>query len=408
MLKLLKYLPPWDFIESILINSPMELSISKDFYDIIEAIQNNISPEVHVLEDTFIMISAVKDHLWEIINTGHFSNVDKFHRQLYALMSLQKGILFMIKNHIGLMELEEANEKCIKELDNGLLLGCPLNHPEYSDSLNNCLDYVQKNRKLEIDDNIEDLILDDLRPSNQPCDIDLLVRPDIQQFKENYFNKSKPVILTECMTQWPAMLKWLQPSYLLNVCRNRTVPIEIGKNYTSENWSQDLVKFEEFFRRQFIDKESSKHIEYLAQHNLFEQITALKNDIITPEYCCVTNRDDEEIDIDIKAWIGPEGTISPMHIDAKHNLLCQVFGSKRIILAAPGDSANLYAFDGEMLKNTSQIDAEHLDFDRFPMTKHVKFYSFTLHRGEMLYIPVKWWHYVRSQSKSFSVSFWWE
>ncbi|KAK3897312.1 hypothetical protein C8A05DRAFT_39137, partial [Staphylotrichum tortipilum] len=30
-----------------------------------------------------------------------------------------------------------------------------------------------------------------------------------------------------------------------------------------------------------------------------------------------------------------------------------------------------------------------------------------LEPGEMLYIPVGWWHYVRSLSVSFSVSFWW-
>lgn len=30
-----------------------------------------------------------------------------------------------------------------------------------------------------------------------------------------------------------------------------------------------------------------------------------------------------------------------------------------------------------------------------------------LEEGEMLYIPPKWWHYVRSLTMSFSVSFWW-
>lgn len=141
----------------------------------------------------------------------------------------------------------------------------------------------------------------------------------------------------------------------------------------------------------------------------FDQIPILKNDISTPEYCCLTSKTtDNEVNVDIKAWLGPEGTISPMHIDEKHNLLCQVFGSKRIILAAPDDAPNLYPFDGDMLKNTSQIDAEHLDFNRFPLVKNVKFYTFTLYAGEMLYIPPKWWHFVRSLSKSFSTSFWWE
>ena len=31
-----------------------------------------------------------------------------------------------------------------------------------------------------------------------------------------------------------------------------------------------------------------------------------------------------------------------------------------------------------------------------------------LQPGEMLYIPPRWWHYVKSLSVSFSVSFWWK
>lgn len=412
MLKLLDLLPPLEVIESILIKNPMELSITKDFYRIIKNIQRKIVPETDVLDDTFAMIAAVKDHLWEVINTGHFSTVNKFHRQLYGLMSLQKAILFIIKCKIGIITEIEAYEKCIWELDNGLLLGCPLDQQKYCNILSDCLMQLQNGREMGQDNlEINKLLLNDTRPTHQSCDIDIKVQPAIHEFKQNYFDQCQPVILTECMGQWPALSKWIEPAYLLSICRNRTVPIEIGKNYTNENWSQDLVKFEEFFRRQFTNQndlsESTQKIEYLAQHNLFDQIPALHNDIITPEYCCISNHEDE-IDIDIKAWLGPEGTISPMHIDEKHNLLCQVFGSKRIILAAPKDSTNLYPFVGDMLKNTSQIDAENVDYERFPLSRNVEFFTITLHKGEMLYIPPKWWHFVRSLSKSFSVSFWWE
>jgi lysine-specific demethylase 8 len=30
-----------------------------------------------------------------------------------------------------------------------------------------------------------------------------------------------------------------------------------------------------------------------------------------------------------------------------------------------------------------------------------------LEAGQMLFIPPGWWHYVRSTTVSFSVSFWW-
>lgn len=37
----------------------------------------------------------------------------------------------------------------------------------------------------------------------------------------------------------------------------------------------------------------------------------------------------------------------------------------------------------------------------------LEFVDCILEEGEMLYIPPKWWHYVRSLTTSFSVSFWW-
>lgn len=417
LLKILDILPSIEFIETFLIKNPLELTVSRQFYEIINAFSANERQfDEQTLNDTYVMIDATKDHLWEIINTGHFSRVNKMDRQLFTLASLQKAVLLLTKAHYNLLDQAEAREKSMWELDNGLLLGCPLPHSTHCNILSDCLTILQSDKCIETDGASESSTFDtksDLRLPNENCDVDLLDQPSIDHFRTNHFDKSRPGILKNCMNQWPAMTKWPQPNYLLEMCRMRVVPIEIGKNYTKENWSQDLVKFEDFFRRQFLASATStetKRIEYLAQHNLFDQIPALKADILTPEYCCCTTdkNADAEIDVDIKAWLGPEGTTSPMHIDEKNNLLCQVFGSKRIVLAAPSDTANLYPFDGDMLKNTSQIDAEHPDYNRFPLLRHVTFYSFTLHPGEMLYIPPKWWHFVRSLSKSFSVSFWWQ
>lgn len=36
------------------------------------------------------------------------------------------------------------------------------------------------------------------------------------------------------------------------------------------------------------------------------------------------------------------------------------------------------------------------------------FQDVLLRPGQMLYIPPKWWHFVKSASVSFSVSFWWK
>jgi len=48
-----------------------------------------------------------------------------------------------------------------------------------------------------------------------------------------------------------------------------------------------------------------------------------------------------------------------------------------------------------------------MDLQKFPLAAKVSFTESVLHPGEMLFIPAKYWHHVRSLDLSFSVSFWW-
>lgn len=221
-------------------------------------------------------------------------------------------------------------------------------------------------------------------------------------FRSNYYKNQKPILIKNSMDHWPALEKWKDMDYLIAKAGSRTVPIELGSQYTSENWSQNLIKFEDFVRNYVLKNiKDSEDVAYLAQHDLFDQIPELKNDICQPEY--ILDKSPR-----IKAWFGPKGTVSPLHTDPTHNLLCQILGSKKIILASPEDTEKLYPHEHFMLNNTSQIDAENLDYNKFPLCKEVKFYSIILQHGDILYIPPKWWHHVRSLSPSFSISYWFE
>lgn len=54
-----------------------------------------------------------------------------------------------------------------------------------------------------------------------------------------------------------------------------------------------------------------------------------------------------------------------------------------------------------------KVDLDNIDEEEFPKVVDLEFMDCILEEGEMLYIPPKWWHYVRSLTTSFSVSFWW-
>lgn len=124
---------------------------------------------------------------------------------------------------------------------------------------------------------------------------------------------------------WPALSRWTDPNYLIEKAGERTVPVEIGSSYSSENWSQQLVNFKDFVVNNLglcspTDTPSQHDAPvYLAQYELFDQIPELRADIFVPDYIGTT-----DLNPRIKAWLGPKGTISPLHTDPSHNLLCQV------------------------------------------------------------------------------------
>lgn len=103
-------------------------------------------------------------------------------------------------------------------------------------------------------------------------------------------------------------------------------------------------------------------------------------------------------------------------------------GSKYIRLYSPEDTDKLYPHQSQLLHNTSQVgtkvprenlqlfpsasvspqvEVENPDPRRFPEFAKVPYLDCVLRPGDVLFIPVQHWHYVRSLELSFSVSFWW-
>lgn len=161
------------------------------------------------------------------------------------------------------------------------------------------------------------------------------------------------------------------------------------------------------------NKTKNKKTGYLAQHALFEQIPALLRDIDLPDYCALSqDSDSEEGGVKaVNAWLGPEGTVSPLHSDPHHNLLSQAVGRKYVRLYAPAQAPALYPYEEPKMSNSSRVDLRRspaqLAAEGFPLFPAAPYEDCVLTPGEMLYIPPGWFHYVQSLSGSFSVSFWW-
>lgn len=105
-------------------------------------------------------------------------------------------------------------------------------------------------------------------------------------------------------------------------------------------------------------------------------------------------------------WLGPAGTVTPLHCDYDDNLFAQIWGSKRIILAPPHHDEFLYPREANAILFGSPFDPEAPDYERFPLAREATMIECLVEPGDMLYVPAGWYHQVRSLAFSLSSNRW--
>lgn len=238
--------------------------------------------------------------------------------------------------------------------------------------------------------------------------------PDMMQFLNKY--SKVPFIVRGGIRHWPAVEKWTFPAYLLSITgRGRVVPVEVGKDYRVDGWNQTMMSWEAFLQH-LEKKDAGDEPLYLAQHSLLSQFPALREDVVVPDlvYYAPTPSPDtpgysppnNDEGLIINAWLGPFGTISPAHQDPYFNCYAQVVGRKTVWLASPALQEELRPLPQDSgLGNTSTLDVFSLTRESNP-TVLERSMVITLQPGDLLFFPPQWWHAMRSEDTSFSVSFW--
>jgi hypothetical protein len=105
-------------------------------------------------------------------------------------------------------------------------------------------------------------------------------------------------------------------------------------------------------------------------------------------------------------WLGPAGTVTPLHADYDDNIFVQVWGRKRIFLAPPHHDDYLYTREANALLFGSPFDPEAPDYARFPLARQATLLECVVEAGDLLYVPAGWYHQVRSLTFSLSSNRW--
>ncbi len=225
---------------------------------------------------------------------------------------------------------------------------------------------------------------------------------DAESFFERYYATCTPVVLTDVVTAWPAFGRWT-PAYLKERFGHVEVLAALGRESDPD---YDLhtatlsrpVPFGDFVDRVLAAGESNDL--YLVANNRNSDRDGLRplfDDVSLPEGWL----DPTRLRGSTALWFGPAGTVTPLHHDTSNILFGNLYGEKRFLLVAPWETALLQSTRGVY----SLVDPERPDLERFPGFARATVREVVLAPGEMLFLPVGWWHHVRALSVSINLAF---
>lgn len=228
-----------------------------------------------------------------------------------------------------------------------------------------------------------------------------LERPSRLDFLRQHYATNTPAILTGMLEDWPARTRWTWESLQQKLAG---VPVEVQVDRDSDRMYErnierhrKLITFDEYLRMVLTAGETNDFYMVANNKNLDRTgLAQLLDDVVMfPELLDASQAREK-----VFFWFGPKGTITPVHHDPMNVLLAQVRGRKKVKLFSPAHTPLLYNYVGVF----SEVDVFKPDLARYPLFAKAKPIEFVLEEGEVLFIPVGWWHAVVSLDVSISVS----
>ena len=228
-----------------------------------------------------------------------------------------------------------------------------------------------------------------------------------REFQREYVNKNRPAILTDVISEWPALRKWT-PRFFAEMYGER--PIDFIRGPVKQMKMADFIDQVEASR-------PGAPAPYWTNNPLMNLFPELLRDIspfpkhttpnwATRSYLHRGMQQSLNRGATVELYMGGAGGAFPiLHWDGQstHAFLMQIHGRKQYWAWAPDQSDFLYPVEGFV--NLSKLgDVEHPDFESYPLFRKAKGCQFHLDPGEMLFVPSRWWHTAKMTGPAITLS----
>lgn len=224
------------------------------------------------------------------------------------------------------------------------------------------------------------------------------------EFKINYVEQGKPVIISGRISSWDSLNKWsfayfqnLSPHLNIYAKKFRANQIDLC-SITIDEYAKLIEKFEN-------NHEINDLPPYCHDLPLFELLPSLIKDVqpfpldYLPKwywykwwrYC--------------QFFMGSSQNVTPLHFDCllTNNIFFQIVGRKQFTILLPDDAKYCYRQGWRWFL----VDPENPDYNKYPQYENARPIKFIVNPGEILYMPPGTLHHVRSLDMSISFNIDW-
>ncbi|SEO19616.1 Cupin-like domain-containing protein [Duganella sp. CF517] len=217
-------------------------------------------------------------------------------------------------------------------------------------------------------------------------------------FLAEHYRRNQPVIITGMLEDCVARAKWTL-DYLRDHLGEREVEVQFGRDADPdyELNSQAHKRRMPFGEYVELVRASGRTNDFYMTANNDESNREALRELMADLPPLADYLNDERRGF---FWFGPAGTLTPFHHDLTNNFMIQIAGRKRVRLIAPCDIPRLY----NQRHCFTPVDGRAIDIQRFPMMANVPVIDCVLAPGEILFLPVGWWHFVEALDITITIS----